>query len=157
MYISIAVVISGVESALIPNLLIPGVKIGFTNIVTLVVLFEFGFKEAAFVAIMRLIVISLFLGTLFSSMFLVGASGMLISLSGVYATYKDKSISIFGISVVSSVCHIIGQVIFVQLIFGISTIYLIAPYLIYVAIVTGLINAFIAKKVIRSILIYNKR
>ncbi len=157
MYISIAIVISGVENALLPHMFIPGVKIGFTNIVTLVVLFEYGFKEALFVSVVRMLGISLFLGTLFTPMFLVGASGMIVSLIGLFIAQSEKSLSIFGISAIASVCHIIGQTMFVQIVYGVDTIYLIAPYLIYIAILTGLVNAIIAKRVVISVIKYNKR
>ncbi len=148
MYVSIAIVLSAVETVILPSTIIPGIKLGLTNVITLIVLFEFGIRDAVVVAIFRILTISLMLGTLFTSTFFIGFSGLIVSLILMAVFYSQVGLSIFGISIISSVGHIMGQIIFVRFYIGVETIFLVAPYLIYIAVVTGIINAFIAKNIL---------
>ena len=57
--LAIAIVLSIIEAA-VPIIPVPGAKIGFANIVTLIVLYIFSFKDAMTVSLLRVLLVSLF-------------------------------------------------------------------------------------------------
>ncbi len=65
--------------AVIPSPL-PGVKPGIANIVTLYVLYQYGFATAAWVSILRVFASSLLLGQFLSPTFALSLSGAVLSL-----------------------------------------------------------------------------
>ena len=72
MLTAVAMILSYVES-LLPSVGIPGVKMGLANIAVIFALFRFGWKEAAALSLVRVVLVSLLFGS-------VGA--MLYSLAG---------------------------------------------------------------------------
>jgi hypothetical protein len=66
--------------AVIPSPL-PGVKPGIANIVTLYVLYQYGFATAAWVSILRVFASSLLLGQFLSPTFVLSLSGAMLSLA----------------------------------------------------------------------------
>ena len=145
-----AVVIGYLES-LIPSIGIPGVKLGLANIVILITLFELGYKEAIFVNILRVVLVSLITGTILSMGFLMSLTGAVLSL-GIMILFHllVKKFSIIGISVIGAVFHVIGQII-------IAMIFLETPYVLYylpiigvTAIITGVLVGLGANLVIKT-------
>ena len=73
--------------AVIPSPL-PGVKPGIANIVTLFVLYEYGFATAAWVSLLRVFASSLLLGQFLSPTFVLSLSGALFSLAALYVAQR---------------------------------------------------------------------
>ena len=70
---AIALALYAVESALPPIVPIPGIKLGLSNIITLVVLWKYSAKDAFFVLLVRILLATMFFGQ---------AMSLLYSLSG---------------------------------------------------------------------------
>ena len=68
---------------------IPGGKIGFSQLVTLLVLIWFGWLEALVVVLVRVIIGNLILGTLFNPIFVLGFSGAMVSLLAMGLIYNN--------------------------------------------------------------------
>lgn len=136
--------------AVIPSPL-PGVKPGIANIVTLFVLYQYGFATAAWVSLLRVFASSLLLGQFLSPTFLLSLSGALLSLSALYIAQHlpKKYFSAISLSILAAFAHIAGQLIIVRLwlIPHTAIIYLI-PIFVLAALVFGLINGLITKKLI---------
>jgi len=62
MFTTIALTIFVLESAIPIPIPIPGIKLGLANIVTLILILYWGFKEALIVLVMRIILGSIFAG-----------------------------------------------------------------------------------------------
>ena len=73
---AIALALYAVESALPPIVPIPGIKLGLSNIITLVVLWKYSAKDAFFVLLVRILLATMFFGQ---------AMSLLYSLSGCHA------------------------------------------------------------------------
>ena len=146
---AIAIVIHMVE-AVIPSP-IPGVKPGVANIVTLFVLYQYGFKTAAWVSILRVFASSLLLGQFLSPTFLLSLSGALLSLSviGLAMHLPKKWFSPISLSIFGAFAHIAGQLIVVRfwLIPNAGVSYLI-PAFAAAALFFGLINGLISNRLI---------
>lgn len=142
----------------IPSFVIPGIKLGFANILILVTLYEIGVKEAIFINLVRVLVVSLLRGTFLTMGFFMSLSGAVFSLTIMILLCKlFKKFSIIGVSVVGSLLHVTGQIL-------IAIIYMNSVYVIYylpiiglAAVVTGVIVGFVAKAIINTGVIKKQR
>ncbi len=138
--------------AVIPSPL-PGVKPGIANIVTLYVLYEYGFATAAWVSLLRVFASSLLLGQFLSPTFVLSLSGALMSLGALFlAQYLPKKyFSAITLSIFAAFAHIAGQLIIVRLwlIPHTGVVYLI-PIFALAALIFGLINGLITSKLIQK-------
>jgi heptaprenyl diphosphate synthase len=138
--------------AVIPSPL-PGVKPGIANIVTLYVLYEYGFATAAWVSLLRVFASSLLLGQFLSPTFVLSLSGALLSLSALFFAQHlpKKYFSAISLSIFAAFAHIAGQLLVVRLWLiphtGVS--YLI-PIFTLAALIFGLINGLITTKLIQQ-------
>lgn len=142
----------------IPSFVIPGIKLGFANILILVTLYEIGVKEAIFINLVRVLVVSLLRGTFLTMGFFMSLSGAVFSLTIMILLCKlFKKFSIIGVSVVGSLFHVTGQIL-------IAIIYMNSVYVIYylpiiglAAVITGVIVGFVAKAIINTGVIKKQR
>lgn len=129
-----------------------GIKPGLANIITVCVLYLHGWRLAAWVSILRVLVASLIIGTFLSPTFMLSLSGSLCSLLILYVAQAvpGRGFSAIGVSVLGALAHISGQVICVYLLFiphpGLWRLY---PILLTVALILGLINGIISLKLIK--------
>jgi heptaprenyl diphosphate synthase len=139
--------------AVIPSPL-PGVKPGIANIVTLFVLYEYGFATAAWVSLLRVFASSLLLGQFLSPTFVLSLSGAGLSLAILFlAQHLPKNyFSAISLSIFAAFAHIAGQliVVWLWLIPHTGVVYLI-PIFALTALFFGLINGIICNQ-----LIYNR-
>lgn len=145
-----AIIIAIIES-FIPSIGIPGIKLGLANIVILIILYEIGFVEAIIVDMLRVILVGLLRGSIFTMGFLMSFTGAVFSLGIMILLHLlIKKFSIIGVSVIGSVFHITGQVLIAMLFLG--TVYVIYyfPFILLSAIVTGVFVGIIAKLVVRT-------
>lgn len=136
--------------AVIPSPL-PGVKPGVANIITLFVLYEYGFATAAWVSLLRVFASSLLLGQFLSPTFVLSLSGALLSLVALFIMQHlpKKYFSAISLSIFAAFAHIAGQLIIVRawLIPHTSVVYLI-PIFALAALFFGLINGLITNRLL---------
>ncbi len=151
MYVSLAVILSAVETVILPASIIPGIKIGLANIVIIVALYQYGLKEAIIISLFRVIIVSMIVGTFFTPALMISLGGMLFTFIAIALLYKTNKFSPIGVSVASSVSHVIGQILVVIFIIKINSIYVITPFLVYLAVVTGFIVGFLAIRILKAL------
>ena len=136
--------------AVIPSPL-PGVKPGIANIVTLFVLYEYGFATAAWVSLLRVFASSLLLGQFLSPTFVLSLSGALLSLGALFLAQHlpNKYFSPISLSIFAAFAHIAGQLIIVRLwlIPHTGVAYLI-PIFTLAALIFGLTNGLITYRLL---------
>ena len=153
-----ATIVIAILESFIPSIFIPGIKLGFANIVILITIYEIGIKEAIFINIVRVLVVSLIRGTFLSMGFFMSLTGAVMSLGIMILFYLlIKKFSIVGVSVIGSLFHVIGQII-------IAMIYMSSVYVIYYlpvialsALITGIIVGLVARSVIKTGVIKKQR
>jgi heptaprenyl diphosphate synthase len=137
--------------AVIPSLL-PGVKPGIANIVTLFVLYQYGFATAAWVSLLRVFASSLLLGQFLSPTFVLSLSGALLSLAALFLAQHlpKKYFSVISLSIFAAFAHIAGQllVVWLWLIPHTGIVYLV-PIFAVAALVFGIVNGLITNKLIQ--------
>ena len=138
--------------AVIPSPL-PGVKPGIANIVTLYVLYKYGFATAAWVSLLRVFASSLLLGQFLSPTFILSLSGAALSLGVLFCAQHlpKKHFSSISLSIFAAFAHIAGQLIIVRLwlIPHTGIVYLI-PIFALAALIFGLINGLITAKLLQQ-------
>ena len=126
---------------------LPGVKPGFANIITLVVLTRFGWRSAAWVTLLRVIAGSLLLGTFLSPTFLLSISGAIMSLAalGLAQCLPARLFGPVTLSIFAALAHFSGQlaVVYFWLIPQAGVAYLI-PIFAAAALLFGTLNGLVA-------------
>lgn len=138
-----AAVISYIETLIPLNIGIPGVKPGLANFVIVIALYELGSREAFFVNLIRILIVGLLFGNVFSILFSI--AGAVISLCTMIIAKKIKGLSIIGISICGGVAHNIGQLIVAALVVNTFSIVYYVPVLIIAGLITGLIIGILCK------------
>ncbi|MGD9762024.1 MAG: Gx transporter family protein [Candidatus Izemoplasmatales bacterium] len=146
--ISISVVLSIVETTISGMIfLVPGVKLGLANVITLIILMTLGEKSAFLVVFTRILIVALTFSGLFSNSFWISITGGTLAILAMILIKKTK-LSIYSISVFGSLMHMVGQITAAIIVSNTETLIYLLPYMIALSVPTGLITAYLAKKVI---------
>jgi heptaprenyl diphosphate synthase len=138
--IAMASVLHVVESWIPLPLPVPGIKLGLANIVSLIVIIMFGWRDAIYVAIVRVCLASLFGGIFLGPAFVMSASGAIGStmvMAYVYY-YCYPKFSLIGISIIGAVIHNIVQIAVAAILVSSANLLWYLPYLVLFALPTGL-------------------
>ena len=145
-----AAIVLTVAEAAIP-LPLPGVKPGLANIVTLVVLARWGWREAAWVALLRILAGSLLLGQFLAPGFFLSLVGGLASLAvlGAAMHLPRRWFGPVSQSVLAAFAHIGGQVLVARLwLVPHDGVFYLVPVFALAATVFGLGNGLIAARLL---------
>lgn len=151
MLLALSVVLNIIES-FIPlfNGNIPGLKLGLANIIILIVLYMFSFKDALYVSLLRIILVGILRTGLFSMTFFFSLGGAFLSLCSMFLAKKTK-LSIIGVSIVGSIFHSIGQILVAILIIKNTYIIYYIPWLLLFSIPTGILVGFTSKTILNNL------
>ena len=143
-----AMILSYVES-LLPSVGIPGVKMGLANIAVIFVLFRFGWKEAAGVSLVRVVLVSLFFGSV--GALLYSLAGAVLSLAVMALLRRIDRFTTVGVSVAGGIAHNAGQVLMAMLILETKQLIVYLPVLAIAGIGGGILTGLTAALLIRRI------
>ena len=135
--VSIGIVLGIVESIMPIPFMAPGAKLGLSNIVVLITLVLFNFKDAAIVAVLKSIILSMIVGNV-SSLF-YSLTGSLFSLIAMYFVYKffSKYFSLIGVSIFGAMAHNIGQILVASIVMNNFKIFYYLPVMMLTSLFTG--------------------
>lgn len=144
LFVAIASVLHVVEGWLPLPLPVPGIKLGLANIVSLVVIAIYGWRDAFFVATLRVLIGTLFGGAFLGPAFAMSLSGALISTAAMAFAYRfwQPPFSIAGVSIIGAVVHNLAQIVVAALVVASSSLLWYLPYLVLFAVPTGLATGF---------------
>ncbi len=159
---ALAITIHIAESAL-PSPL-PGLKPGLANVVTLLVLCRYGWRMAAWVTLLRVLVGSILIGTFLSPTFFLSASGAIASITVLgllyaFSSFRKSSagpqspsswtIGPLGLGLAAAMAHMSGQFWVAYTLFvphpGILTL---LPVLLALASVLGIVSGLLTRTVL---------
>lgn len=150
-YAAAAIALTVAEAA-IPTPL-PGIKPGLANIIVLVVLARHGWREAAWVSLLRVVAGSLLVGQFLAPGFFLSLTGALLSLGVLAVTCRLPS-RWFGPvtqSILAAFAHIGGQVLLARLwLVPHDGVFLLVPVFALFALVFGIVNGLIAARLLRE-------
>ena len=148
--ISMALVLSYFER-FIPFFTFPGVKLGLANIIILISIYIFRFREVFAILIIRVIMNAIFVGNMMS--FWYSLAGGLLSFLIMYLMFVllGNRVSTIGISIIGGIFHNIGQLIVVAFVTKrISVALTYFPVLLFSGLITGLLIGL----AVRYLLVY---
>ena len=146
-----ATIVIAILESFIPSIGIPGVKLGLANIMILVILYELGIVDAIMVNLLRVIVVGLARGNIFSMGFLMSLTGAIFSLGIMILFYLVvRKFTVVGVSVIGSIFHVGGQVIIAMIFLGSAYVVLYLPIIGISAIITGVFVGIVAQLIIKT-------
>lgn len=148
MLTAVAMILSYVES-LLPSVGIPGVKMGLANIAVIFALFRFGWKEAAALSLVRVVLVSLLFGSVGAMLY--SLAGAVLSLAVMALLRRIDRFSTVGISIAGGVAHNAGQILMAMLILQTKQLLGYLPVLAVSGIAGGVLTGLAAALLIRRI------
>lgn len=136
---------------LIPFNLIPGFRLGLANIISLFVLYYFGGRSFIFINISRVLIVGMISTGFVSPSFMMSSFGMILSSTITLVLYYLIKTSIYGTSVVSSLFHVIGQLLAYAIYFDSFQIFYYIIYLGTFSLIAGFIIAFLCSLLIKRL------
>jgi len=157
-----SIVLSIVESMISAFVfIIPGVKLGLANIVTLIVLYIYGPKEAGAVAFLRIVLVVLITpvaggglfspvagGGLFSPASFMSFFGGMLAYGAMIGMHAFKRFSIVSVSVAGALFHMIGQIGAAIVVLQTEALVYYLPYMIILSVPTGVFTGLVGKKLV---------
>ncbi|MDO4554299.1 MAG: Gx transporter family protein [Lachnospiraceae bacterium] len=149
MFVTLALIASYVESLVPFYFGAPGIKLGLANLITVVVLYRMGVKDAFLVSVLRIILAGFLFGNVFSILY--SLAGGIFSLLVMLGLKKMGSFSIVGVSVAGGISHNLGQIGAAILLMENGKIIFYFPILMAAGIVTGLLIGIGSREVLKRV------
>lgn len=145
-FLALALIFSYVETLIPIPLGVPGIKLGLANIVSIILLYCMGAKEAYAISVMRVVLTGFLFGNL--SAILFGLAGALLSLTVMLLLKKTEKFQIISISAAGGVCHNIGQLLVAVLVVETYNLFYYLPVLLIAGLVTGIVIGVVSREIV---------
>lgn len=132
----------------------PWIKLGISNIATLLALVLLGFQEAIIVTLLRVLISSILFGTFLSPTFMLSLMGGVSStiVMGMLYKFSRQYFSLIGISLFGAYTHTMVAIILVYyFIINHKELFYLLPVFLTFSVVTGVVNGVIANKLVIKI------
>ena len=150
-YLTALAIAIHVAEAVLPSP-VPGIKPGLANIVTIVVLIQFGWATAAWVGLLRALTGSLIIGTFLAPTFFMSFGGALAAVAALRLATWLPGLGPVGYSLIASLAHMAAQFMIAYSLFVPHPAMLhLLPVLMTAAVAFGLLNGLIAFAVVRRL------
>ncbi|MBR2990951.1 MAG: Gx transporter family protein [Solobacterium sp.] len=146
---AMAIILSMIESTYIGSFAY-GIRVGLANIMALITVRLLGIRAMWVVNMMRVFVGMMLRGLIFGSTFWISMGGVFLSSVSLILTTRAHSSVVFS-SVISAVCHSVGQVIVVALFYHQPAIAAILPYLLLGSVPMGILTGIVAERALKRI------
>ena len=147
--VTLAMILSFVESQIPAFVAIPGVKMGLANIAVVFALYKLGWKEAVAVSLIRVFLVSLLFGT--GASLFYSAAGAVLSLIGMISLKATKLFSSVAVSVAGGVLHNVGQIGMACLLLETDVLRYYLPFLALSGILAGVVIGVLAAVMVKRI------
>lgn len=147
MFLALALVFSYVENLMPFFFGVPGMKLGLTNVVILLILYSMGTKDAYIVSVLRVLLAGFLFGNAFSIIY--SLAGGLLSLTVMCFLKKLGKLHLITISVCGGIFHNLGQIIVAVCV--VENLYLFGyfPFLFIGGGLTGLLIGIVAFEILK--------
>lgn len=146
--VALAMVFSYIEHLVPPLVAIPGIKMGFANIVVIFLLYKIGWREAGLVSIIRVLLASLLFGNV--QVFAFSLAGAALSLAGMALAKRYGDFSCITVSILGGVLHNVGQIAIAVLWTQTGEIIYYLPILlisgVFAGAIIGIVSAIVVQK-----------
>ena len=145
-FLALALILSYVESLIPFYFGIPGVKLGLTNLIVVVMLYCTGTKEAFGVSVARILLAGFLFGNLFSLLY--SLAGGVLSFIVMCLLKKTGRFHVISVSVTGGISHNLGQLIAAAFVVETYDIFYYMPFLLIAGVATGFVIGMLAQEFI---------
>ncbi len=147
--VSLALILSFIESRIPAFVAIPGIKVGLANIAVIFTLYKIGYKEAVLVSVIRVLLVSFLFGTPVSLIYSI--TGAIFSLVTMMLLKRFTPLSEVTVSVSGGVMHNVGQITAASFMLSTNVVIYYLPFLLIsgtiAGIAIGVASAILVKRV----------
>lgn len=148
-FTALALMFSYIETMIPIQFGVPGIKLGFANIMIVIMLYKSSAKEALLLSIVRIMLSGFLFGNLSSILYSI--AGGVLSLGIMTLLKKQGGFSVIGVSVAGGVSHNIGQLIVAMLVVETYQVGYYLPVLLVAGVLTGLGIGVVSQEVLKRI------
>ena len=145
-FLAVAMICSYVETLIPFHFGIPGVKLGLTNIVVILVLYLLGAKEAFLVSMLRILLTGLLFGNIFSIVY--SLSGGILSFLVMLLLKKTNRLGCVSVSTAGGISHNVGQLLAACIMVRDFHIMFYIPVLLIAGLFTGFLIGLLGQELI---------
>jgi heptaprenyl diphosphate synthase len=154
-FLAVAMICSYIETLIPFQFGIPGVKLGLTNIVVILILYCAGAKEAVLISVIRIILTGILFGNPISIIY--SLSGGLISFLVMLLLKKSGRLGIISVSVAGGISHNIGQILIAAWIVNSFNIFFYIPVLLIAGLLTGMLIGILAQELVIRLKVFMQK
>ena len=147
--VSLALILSFIESRIPAFVAVPGVKVGLANIAVIFTLYKLGIKEAITISLVRVVLVSILFGNPISLIYSI--AGAILSLTVMILLKHLTPLREVAVSVTGGVMHNVGQITVASIILDTNVVTYYLPFLILsgtlAGIAVGTVSAILIKKI----------
>lgn len=147
--VTLAMILSYLESFIPLSFAVPGIKLGLANIVIVFVLYKLGAWQAVVVSLLRVLWMAVLFGNFLTLAYSV--AGGILSLAAMILLKRTDRFSTVGVSVTGGILHNAGQILVAMLVMGTAQIVYYLPVLcisgIAAGVAIGIVSALLIKRV----------
>jgi heptaprenyl diphosphate synthase len=144
--LALALICSYVEALVPIPIGIPGIKLGLANVVVVILLYTWGWRDAALVSVARVLLAGFFFGSLYSILY--SLAGAALSFAVMLLLKKTKYLHIISVSAAGGIAHNVGQFLVASVVLENYRILYYLPVLFLVGMCTGVIIGIVAQAVL---------
>ena len=148
-FTALALMFSYIETMIPIQFGVPGIKLGFANIMIVIMLYKSSAKEALLLSIFRIMLSGFLFGNLSSILYSI--AGGVLSLEIMTLLKKQGGFSVIGVSVAGGVSHNVGQLIVAMLVVETYQVGYYFPVLLVAGVLTGLGIGVVSQEVLKRI------
>ena len=147
--LAMALVLSWLEALVPLSFAVPGIKLGLPNVAVVFALYRLGWRNAALLSVLRVLLVSLLFGNVLALAY--SAAGAVLSLAVMGALRASGKFGITAVSVSGAVAHNIGQIAVAAAVLETARLVWYLPALLVsgtaAGICIGLLSALLVKRV----------
>ena len=147
--VALALVLSYIAAQIPAFFVVPGMKLGLTNVVVLVALYRMGSKDALILNLVRILLVAFTFGNTFSMLY--SLAGGFFSYLAMLAGKKSKAFSAVGVSVLGGVAHNIGQILVAMAVLETGKLVYYLPFLLVSGLAAGVLTGVLGGQLIRRL------
>ena len=148
-FTALALMFSYIETMIPIQFGVPGIKLGFANIMIVIMLYKSSAKEALLLSIVRIMLSGFLFGNLSSILYSI--AGGVLSLEIMTLLKKQGGFSVIGVSVAGGVSHNVGQLIVAMMVVETYQVGYYFPVLLVAGVLTGLGIGVVSQEVLKRI------
>lgn len=148
-FTALALMFSYIETMIPIQFGVPGIKLGFANIMIVIMFYKGSAKEALLLSIVRIMLSGFLFGNLSSILYSI--AGGVLSLGIMTLSKKQGGFSVIGVSVAGGVSHNVGQLIVAMLVVETYQVGYYFPVLLVAGVLTGLGIGVVSQEVLKRI------